>query len=214
MFSETLALEIIALSFIFLLSSIWSEENVRFGYVLVPLVAGFFWWAGFLPFAYLTTVIPLLIFMGVISFFRAQLKQKWGFYGTGGGILYKLVFFLIMVQLAIGYVNGLGLFQDNMATAPQNEYTTYNLTKASGAYAASSSGIDIVDAVTNGLQMAWMMFRVLWSMLASVFLIYPTLVDTFGIPINLSILLQAGIYVIYGLELFNMVFKPSKPAEV
>jgi hypothetical protein len=214
MITATLGLEIIALSFIFLLASIFSEENVRFGYVLVPLMAAFFWWSGFLPFTYLSTVIPLLIFMGVISFMRAQLKVKWGFFGTGGGILYKLVFFLIMVQLAIGYVNGLGLFTQNIAMAPSNDYTTYNISTANSTFAPSSSRIDIVDAATNGIQMAWMMFRIVWSMLASVFLIYPTLVNVFGIPASLSLILQAGIYVIYGLELVNMVFKPSKSMEV
>jgi hypothetical protein len=214
MFAETLALEIIALSFIFLLASVFSEENVRFGYILVPLVAAFFWWAGFLPFAYLTTVIPLMIFMGIISFMRAQLKIKWGFFGTGGGILFKLVFFLIMIQLAIGYVNGMGLFSNNMAATPSNQYTTYNLSSADATFAPTSSGLDIVDAVTNGTKLAWMMFTVLWSMLSSVFLIYPTLVNTFGIPASLSVMLQAGIYIIYALELINMIFKPSKPAEV
>jgi len=215
MISATLGLEIIALSFIFLLSSIWSEENVRFGYVLVPLMTGFFWWAGFLPFAYLTSIIPLLIFMGVISFMRAQLKVKWGFFGTGGGILFKLVFFLIMVQLAVGYVNGMGIFNENMASAPANDaYSTYTLENANESFAHASSGLDIVDAITNGIQMAWMMFRVLWSMLASIFFIYPTLVGIFGIPANLSVILQAGIYIIYALELFNMIYKPSKVVEV
>lgn len=156
----------------------------------------------------------MLIFMGVISFMRAQLKVKWGFFGTGGGILYKLVFFLIMVQLAIGYVNGLGLFTENMAMTPSNAYTTYNISGAQSAFGASSSGIDVIDAVTNGMKLAWTMFGVLWSMIASVFLIYPTLVNIFGIPVNLSILLQCGIYFIYALELVNMIFKPSKSVEV
>jgi hypothetical protein len=152
--------------------------------------------------------------MGVLSFMRAQLKVKWGFFGTGGGILFKMVFFLIMLQLAIGYVNGMGLFTNNMAATPTNEYTTYNISGAQNAFGESSNAMGVVDVVTNGLQMAWMLFRVLWSMLASVFFIYPTLVSMFGIPVDLSILLQCGIYVIYGLELINMVFKPSKAVEV
>jgi hypothetical protein len=214
MFSSVILLELIALLFLFLLASVWSEENVRFGYVLVPLMAAFFWWAGFLPFAYLTTVIPLMIFMGVISFMRAQLKVKWGFFGTGGGILYKIVFFLIMVQLAIGYVNGLGMFAGDMGIAPSNEYTTYNLDSANSSFGQQSYGIDAIDVISNGLQMAWAMFKVLWTMLAAVFLIYPTLVGVFGIPPSLSVLLQCGIYVIYALELVNMVYKPYKVAEV
>lgn len=214
MFSSVILLELIALLFLFLLSSVWSEENVRFGYVLVPFMAAFFWWAGFLPFAYLTTVIPLIIFMGVISFMRAQLKVKWGFFGTGGGILYKIVFFLIMIQLAIGYVNGLEIFAGDVAIAPENAYTTYNLTTANSTFSQSSYGIDAIDAISNGMQMAWTMFKVLWTMLAAVFIIYPTLVGVFGIPPSLSILLQAGIYIIYALELVNMIYKPYKVAEV
>lgn len=214
MLTAVLGLEIIALSFIFLLASIWSEENARFGYVLVPLLTGFFWWAGFLPFAYLTTVIPLLIFMGIIGFMRAQLKLKWGFGGSGGGILFKLVFFLIMLQMSIGYVNSMGIFVDNLAATPANDYTVYNISSAQNAFGDSSNTMGAIDVLTNGLQMAWMLFRVLWNMLASVFFIYPTLVTTFGIPASLSLILQCGIYVIYGLELINMVFKPARSIEV
>jgi hypothetical protein len=214
MLPTTLILEVIAMCFLFLLSSIWSEENVRFGYILLPLTAAFFWFAGFLPFTYMTTVIPLLIFMGIITFMRSQLRFKWGFGGTGAGILYKLVFFLIMIQLAIGYVNGMGLFTANVAENPSNEFTTYDLQKANDTFYATSSGIDALDMINNSLTIVWTIFGVLWSMLASVFLIYPTLVNIFHIPADLSILIQAGIYIIYALELFNMIYKPSKPAEV
>jgi hypothetical protein len=214
MFSEVIVLEIIALCFLFLLSSIWSEENVRFGYVLVPLTAAFFWWAGFLPFAYLTTVIPLIVFMGILSFFRSQLKVKYGFIGTSSGILYKIVFYLIMIQMAIGYVNGIGIFSENMAVTPENQYTTYTLASANDTFASSTTDINVMDMVTGGLTLVWMLFRILWSMLAAVFLIYPILVNTFHIPQQLSLMIQCGIYVIYALELFNMLYKPMKPVEV
>jgi len=214
MIDPTLILEIIALSFIFLLSSIWSEDNVRYGYVLVPLMAAFFWWAGFLPFAYLTTVVPLLVFMGIITYLRSQLKYKWGVFGSGSGILYKLVFFLIMIQLAIGYVNGLGLFAGNAVVTPANEYTTYNLSTANSSFGSSSTGMSAADAVSNGFMMAWSMFGVLWSMIGAVFLIYPLLVNVFHIPADLSILIQAGIYILYALELVNLLYKPSRIVEV
>lgn len=213
-YDSTFILEILALILLFLLASIFSEENVRFGYVLIPFVAAFFWWAGFLPFAYMTTIIPLMIFMGLFSFMRMQAKYKWGVGGTSGGILYKIVFFLIMIQMVIGYVNGMGMFATNSVVTPDNEYTQYTLTSAQSVYGANSFGIDVVDMVTNGIQIMWMSFKVLWTMLASVFFIYPTLVNQFHIPVELSVILQTGIYVIYGLELFNMIFKPFKAAEV
>jgi hypothetical protein len=214
MIDATLVLELIALSFLFLLSAVWSEENVRFGYILVPLLGAFFYWAGMLPFAYLTTIVPLLIFMGIISYMRSQLKYKWGVFGSGSGLLYKVVFFLIMIQLAIGYVNGLGLFAGSMAISPANEYTTYNLSTAQQQFGSMSYNMTAVDMVSNGLQMLWSMFRVLWSMIAAVFLIYPLLVNIFHIPPDLSILIQAGIYILYALELVNLVYKPARIVEV
>jgi hypothetical protein len=213
MMDATLILQLISLCFLFLLSSIWSEENARFGYILVPLMAAFFWWAGFLPYAYLTTVIPLIVFMGVIAFMRSQLKYKWGVFGTSGGLIYKVVFYLIMIQMAIGYINGIGLFGGNLAATPSNEYTTYNLSTANSTFGASSYGLNAIDTVTTGLQFVWTMFGILWSMIACVFVIYPILVNTFGIPESLSLVIQCGIYILYALELINMVYKPYKVAE-
>jgi hypothetical protein len=214
MFSSVIILEVIALCFLFLLSSIWSEENVRFGYILVPLTAAFFWWAGFLPYSYLLTVIPLMVFMGIISFMRSQAKVKMGVFGSGAGILWKLVFFLIMIQMSIGYVNGLGVFSNNMAVTPSNEYTTYTLTNANSTFYHASGGLNWMDAVTGGMSLIWSMFTVLWSMAGAVFLIYPTLVNTFMIPASLSLIIQCGIYMIYALELINMLYRPIKPVEV
>ena len=213
-YNSTLVLEVIALIFIFLLASIWSEENARFGYVIIPLVTAFFWWAGFLPFAYMTTVIPLMIFMGIFSFLRMQAKYKWGFMGTSGGLLFKIVFFLIMLQMVIGYVNGMYLFATPAVSTPDNAATHYTLASAQDVYGGSSYGINVVNMLTAGLLSAWTAFKVLWTMLSSIFFIYPTLVTQFHIPVALSLLLQTGIYILYGLELFNMVFKPFKAAEV
>lgn len=214
MFDSTMILEVIALCFLFLLASIWSEENARFGYVLTALMAAFFWWAGFLPFAYLTTIIPLIIFMAVFSFMRMQLKFKWGFMGTNAGILYKVVFFLIMIQMVIGYVNGMGIFTQNSIITPNNTYTGYTLTSAQNVYGNTSYNMNVMDAISNGLQIVWMAFTVLWSMLSAVFFIYPVLVNDFHVPMDLSLVIQAGIYILYGLELFNMIYKPYKAAEV
>jgi hypothetical protein len=115
-------------------------------------------------------------------------------------------------------VNGMNasgqLFGTNLAVTPSNEYTTYTLTAANQSFGQSSTGIDIVDAINNGLKIAWMMFKVIWGMFAAVFVVYPLLVDTFHIPANLSLLIQCGIYILYAAELFTMIFKPYKPVEI
>lgn len=199
---------------LFLLSSVWSEDNVRFGYIVVPSFAGIFWIIGWIQFSYLGAIIPLIIMMGIISYLRAHLKYKYGVFGSSGGLMFKIVAFLVILQMAIGFVNGLSLFSAPYATTPDNEYTHYTLSEANETYAQNSYGIDVVDAVANGLTITWMAFKVAWSMFAAIFFIYPTLTSAFHLPASLSLMLQCGIYMLYGAELFTMIFKPYKPMEV
>ena len=218
MIATTFYAQWIAIAILFLVSSIWSEDNVRFGYVLVPFLAGFFYFIGWIQFAYLSAVIPLVIIMGTISFLRSQLKYKYGVFGNSGGLLFKIIAFLIFIQMAMGFVNGMNasgqLFSNNIGATPSNEFTTYTLTAANNSMYQSSAGVDALNAVTNGLMIAWTMFKVIWGMFAAVFLIYPILEGTFHIPSNLSLLIQCGIYILYAAELFTMIFKPYKPVEI
>lgn len=203
----------IALCVLFVISTIWSEDNVRYGYVLVPLMAAFFWWAGFLQFAYLGVVIPLILVMGVIAHLRAIGKFKFGIFGSNSGMLVKIVVFLIFLQMSIGFVNGMGIFTTAAVVNQTNEYTGYTLTSAEAAYAGQTTGLNVADAITNGWAMIWTAWTVIWGMLSAVFVIYPVLVNQFHVPVELSILLQCGIYILYGVTVFNMIFKPYQPVE-
>ena len=204
----------IALCFLFLLSTIWSEDNVRYGYLIVPLMAAFFWWVGFFDYAYLGVVIPLIMVMGVIAHLRAIGKYKFGIFGSNSGMLTKIVVFLIFLQMSIGFINGIGMFDAPAITNQTNEYTGYTLTKAETVYAGQTTGLNIADAILNGWNMIWTAWTVIWGMLSAVFLIYPVLVNQFHIPPSISILLQTGIYLLYGTMVFNLIFKPYQPVEV
>ena len=225
MFSTIYTGEIIALGFLFLLSSIWSEDNVRFGYVITPLFAGLLWIFGLIPFVTgLGTAMATVVFMGVISFFRSQAKYKYGVFGTAGGLLYKVMFLLIVLQLSIGYVNSMALFTVNgnaIQTAatqsqltPSGNYAVYNLTSANQTFSNIGGDTSAWSALFYTVTLPGLVLSILTSMLGAIFFIYPTLVTVFGIPPTLGALLQAGIYVIYGLELINIVFRPFKPIEV
>jgi len=204
----------IALCLLFLVSTIWSEDNVRYGYVLVPLLAGFFWWVGFIQYPYLGVIIPLIIVMGIIAHLRAVGKYKFGIFGSNSGLLVKIVVFLIFLQMSIGFINGIGMFPGAAVANQTNDYTGYTLTKAETVYAGQTTGLNIADAITNGWNMLWTAWTVMWGMLSAVFLIYPVLVDQFHVPMALSLLLQCGIYLLYGLTIFNMIFKPYQPVEI
>jgi hypothetical protein len=225
MFSALYTGEIIALSFLFLLSSIWSEDNVRFGYVVTPLFAGLLWIFGLIPFVTgLGTAMATVVFMGVISFYRSQAKYKYGVFGTAGGILYKVVFFLIILQLSIGYVNSMATFTVNgnplqtVATQQQltsaGNYQTYNLQSANQTFSNIGGDTSAWSALFYTVQLPGLVLNILINMLGAIFFIYPTLITVFGVPPALGAMLQAGIYVIYGLELINIIFRPFKPIEV
>jgi hypothetical protein len=204
----------IALCFLFILSTIWSEDNVRYGYVLVPLLAAFFWWVGFLNYPYLGVIIPLILVMGVIAHLRAIGKFKMGIFGSNSGMLVKIVVFLIFLQMSIGFINGIGMFSNAAIVNQSNDYTGYTLQKADTVYSGQTTNLNIGDAITNGWNMIWVAWTVVWGMLSAVFLIYPTLVDGFHIPATISALLQCGIYILYGTTVFNLIFKPYQPVEM
>lgn len=176
-------------------------------------MAAFFAWVGFLQYTYLTAVIPLILVMGVIAHLRAIGKYKFGIFGSNSGLLVKIVVFLIFLQLSIGFINGIGMFGSAAIANQTNDYTGYTLTKASDVYAGQTTGLNIADAITNGWNMIWTAWTVMWGMLSAVFLIYPILVNSFHVPVAISILLQAGIYMLYGLTVFNLIFKPYQPVE-
>lgn len=203
----------IAICLLFLLSTIWSEDSVRYGYVIVPLMAAFFWWLGLLQYAYLGAIIPLILVMGVIAHLRAIGKYKFGIFGSNSGMLVKIVVFIIFVQVAIGFVNGLGMFSSPALVNQTNEYTTYTLTKASDVYTGQTTGLSIADAVTNGWNMIWTAWTVIWGMISAIFLIYPILVNQFHIPAPLSALLQVGVYILYATTVFTLIFKPYTSLE-
>jgi hypothetical protein len=196
------------------LSTIWSEENARYGVILVPLLAAFFWWAGFLNYAYLGVVIPLIMVMGVIAHLRAIGKYKFGIFGSNSGMLVKIVVFLIFLQMSIGFINGIGMFSTPAVANTTNDYTTYTLEKASTVYAGQTTGLNIADAITNGWNMIWTAWVVVWGMLSAVFLIYPVLVNQFHVPVSISILIQCGIYILYGTTIFNLIYRPYQPVEI
>jgi hypothetical protein len=177
-------------------------------------MAAFFWWVGFFDYAYLGVVIPLIMVMGVIAHLRAIGKYKFGIFGSNSGMLTKIVVFLIFLQMSIGFINGIGMFDAPAITNQTNEYTGYTLTKAETVYAGQTTGLNIADAILNGWNMIWTAWTVIWGMLSAVFLIYPVLVNQFHIPPSISILLQTGIYLLYGTMVFNLIFKPYQPVEV
>lgn len=216
----TLWYQWMAISILFLVGSIWSEDNVRYGYVLVPFLAGLFYWIGWLQFTYLPTVIPILIMLGVLAYMRAHLKYKFGVFGSSGGMLWKVFAFCVFLQFAIIFANGLAIFDAKYIDNPQNEFvgngtqSGYSITTAQNVYGSQTYGLDIMGAIEGAWQMVWTSFKVLWSMIEGFFNIYPTMVTSFKMPAQIATVISAGVYLLVALEVFILIFKPYRIPEI
>ena len=115
---------------------------------------------------------------------------------------WEIAKFLIIVQAAIGLMNGMGYFGDSeIYFATQNDTTAqYTIGNIEEFNPASSGGVTqmsyfdmAVTLVTSGLNLIYKVFE-------AIICIFPTLVNVFGVPVELAALLQIVIYleVLYG----------------
>lgn len=206
----------IAIAILFVIGNIWGEDDVRFGYVLVPFMAGFFLWIKWLTFSYLGTIVPILIVMGIVTFLRAQLRYKYGYFGSSGSLLWKIVTFVVFIQFAIVFINGLAIFNTNFAETPDATTTTdlYSISSAQTVYGAQTYDLSLSDVITGGLTMFWTSLKVLFSLLLGFFTMYPTMVNVFQIPPVVAALVSAGVYLLTAFEVFAMIYKPGRHPEV
>lgn len=204
----------ISLSLMFLVGSIWSEDNARFGYIVTALMAAFFTWFGWLQFAYLGTVIPIIIMIAIISYLRSHLKYKYGVFGSSGGLIWKILMFAVMLQFSIVVINGMAIFNTTYAPTPDNAFTQFSLTNANDVFGGFQSGAGAVDIGAALLTNGFMLLMVVWSMLVAFFTLYPVMVTTFHVPALISMVISGGIYLLTGLEVFMLISKPSRMTEV
>jgi hypothetical protein len=211
---DTVAYQWVSVAFLFLLGSIWSEDNVRFGYILVPFMAGFLWFIGWLQFSYLSSIIPIVIFMGVITYLRAHLKYKYGVFGSSGGLLFKIEAFVIFLVFAIVFINGMAIFNANYVDIPASTAPDYSITSAQSVYAGQTYDLNILTVVSDLLSFTWMSLKMFWSFLLAFFTLIPMLQTQFHLPPALSVLIGAGIYILVGIEVFILIFRPYRSPEI
>jgi hypothetical protein len=210
----TIGLQWISLSLLFLVGSIWSEDNARFGYIATAFMGAFFWWVGWLQYAYLGTVIPICIMIAVISYLRSHLRYKLGVFGSQGGLIWKILMFVVTMQFAIVIINGMAIFNANIAETPINEFTGYSLSAAESVFGGFTTGIGGVDMMVMALTVGWLLLQLVFSMLFAFFTLYPTMVAVFHIPPLISAAVSGAIYVLTALEMFMIIFKPIRSLEV
>jgi hypothetical protein len=204
---DTVIAQWVALAFIFLLASVFSERNVRFGYVLIPLMVGLFIFIGWLPTSYLAIIFPVIMGLGVVTFLKDQFHVKLGGYGSAGSLIWKIVTLLVVLQFAIVFVNGITIF-DQQYIAGDTAFTDqYSITKTNlyGTYTNTS----LTDQLFVAFTMIWEVWNVTWAMVLSLFGMYGNMVNVFKLHPLVAALLSMGVYIMFVFEIFILVTRPS-----
>ena len=128
----------ISILFIIFVAGFGSRWSVR--YTLMSLVgfAAIFWWFGWMNLYNADTgvinwvtplnLIILCAILGGVLYLKEANKEAAGASGAPGLTLINALYFFILLQTAIGLVNGIGLFPNNAAVTPvAYQYNNANL---------------------------------------------------------------------------------------
>jgi hypothetical protein len=206
----------IALAIIFLLASVFSERTSRYGYVIIPIIIGFFAFIKWLPAIYISTIFPVVIGLGVITFLKEQFRVRLGGYGATGSLIWKIMSYMVVLQFAIIFVNGIAIFggTEFMSSSAANttiaKYTITDAQQIGTSYVASDGWQQLYVMFT----MVWNMWGVTWALLYGVLTLYSSMTTIFGLDPLLAGVLSMGVYLMFIFELFILVTRPAKQPEI
>lgn len=114
---------------------------------------------------------------------------------------FDIIFIIILIQASIGFTNGIGLFEEPAYATPHNKVSGWNISvigNATGDTGEGKTGIGkVYDQISTLARWAWECLFIFLNIVLAIIYVYPTLVDTFNLPNELSVFLQIGIYVLY-----------------
>lgn len=110
------------------------------------------------------------------------------------GLAYNIARWLIIIEATIGFVNGLGLFDDNYYQQDVNNKTAYQTGNLDDLAEEQTSPVSYFDMLVSMVLGGFLMFL---QVFLAVFFILPFLVMQFHIPAALAALLQVGVYWTY-----------------
>ncbi len=112
----------ISLGFLFLIATSASERNSSFFMFLLPLFAAMFAWFRWLILPSVSQVGGTIVCCGILAiaiYMKGKQQEKFGIAGPGSPFL-NLVFWMIILQASMGFINAMGLFDFNVAATPDH----------------------------------------------------------------------------------------------
>ena len=206
----------ISLCILFLIAASASQRNGEFWAILLPLFAAMFVWWGWL-------VMPTEAGMGIIImaavlaigiYFKGKQQAAFGIAGPGSPFL-NIVFWMIIMQASIGFINGVGLFTFAPSAVTPTAYQNVDLAASVPAYAQTGGvGADVTatlffaaQAVVSSVMLFWkVVMGIVWFK-SLVLSIAPFIGQYAIIDLFLNVI-SVGIDFIIAIAVWTMLFKP------
>lgn len=203
------------------IAAVASQRTVRFFGVLIPIMAGllmYFGWFTMIDTANSTKLIGTVIvglIIAILIYMKDSLHERFGIAGPGSP-MFNVVFFIILLQAMVGFVNSTAIWTNNAAPTASTAYSNIDL-KAEVTHINQNSGAlgSVVDTASIISQMVWGCIQMFISIgialcMFSVTLaaIYPWIWQSAYGPAFL-VVLQLGIYIIYYMAFMRFIVKTS-----
>ena len=207
----------ISLGFLFLIAAGASQRNGEFWAILLPIFASMFVWWGWLVMP-TSQGIGIIFMSGILAigiYFKGKQQEKFGIAGPGSPFL-NIVFWMIIVQASIGFINATELFSGtgNSAVTPL-QYQNVDLTtvvpdvaKTGGFFQDLTSDLYLLGSG------AWAAMTMMWKVLISivyfkslVLSIAPFLADVAMVDLFLNVITVAIDFIIL-VAVWLWLFKP------
>jgi hypothetical protein len=207
----------ISLCFLFLIAASASQRNGEFWAILLPLFAAMFVWWGWLAVP-AETGMGIIIMAAVLAmgiYFKGKQQEKFGIAGPGSPFL-NIVFWMIIIQASIGFINATGMFNfmGNSAVTPL-KYQNVDLATSVPKYAQTGGvGADVASTMFFAAQAVFAALTMMWSVLMGiiwfkslVLSIAPFLANYAIVGLFLNVV-SVGIDFIIAVAVWTWLFKP------
>jgi len=207
----------ISLCFLFLIASSASQKNGEFWAILLPLFAAMFVWWGWLvmPVQQGMGIIIMAAILAIGVYFKGKQQQSFGIAGPGSPFL-NIVFWMIIIQASIGFINATGMFSfmGNSAVTPL-QYQNVDLTESVPNYAQTggiggefvSTMFFAAQAVVAAMTMMWKVLMGIIYFKSLVLSIAPFLGEYAIVDLFLNVI-TIGIDFIIAVAVWMWLFKP------
>ena len=207
----------ISLGFLALIAASAAQRNGEFWAILLPIFAAMFVWWGWLVMP-TAQGIGIIIMTGVLAFAvyaKGKQQEKFGIAGPGSPFL-NIVFWMVIIQASIGFINATGLFSGtgNSAVTPllyQNvdlATSVPDIASTGGFFKDITADLYLMGAAGfSAMMMFWKVLLGIVYFKGLVLSIAPFLADNTIVDLFLNVL-TVGIDIVVVIAVWIWLFKP------